>query len=124
METIKEDIVWHMCKQDGLPPIDKKVLVCCVNKKGEPFVHIGKRDEKRWVVSGTVRGVYAWAELPSSPASSYAASPCIECTDARWSLDLGHYICKWTHEHVKPRDATLCEYFSERPVYDPEEDTE
>lgn len=124
METIEKAIVWHLCKKDGLPPVGEKVLVCCVNRKGEPFVCVGKRDENHWLVSGSVYGVHAWAKIPLLPISSYVAAPCIQCQNARWNLDRGGYVCRLTHLRVKSKDTELCEYFSDRPEQDTEEDAE
>lgn len=112
METIKEEIVWHICKQDGLPPIDKKVLVCCLNEKGNPFVRVGRRDKYRWNIAGTIEGVYAWAELPSPPPTSYEAVFCARCRHKQYNRDNYEYFCDVTSENIKRyHEAFICEHF-------------
>lgn len=112
METIKEEIVWHICKQDGLPPIDKKVLVCCVNEKGNPFVRVGRRNKYIWSIAGVIEGVYAWAELPSPPPTSYNAVPCGRCRHQKYNRDTGEDFCDATSKNIEEwRAAFICEHF-------------
>lgn len=114
MEAIQQEIIWHICGQDGLPPIDEKVLVCCVNEKCNPFVRVGRRDEYRWNIAGAIDGVYAWAKLPSPPPTSYDAAACRRCRYKKYNKDAHDYFCDVTSENIKGwQEAFICEHFKD-----------
>ena len=111
METINGNISWHICEFEPLPPLGKTVLVCCVNKKGEPFVRAGKRDKGRWLIPGTIEGIYAWADLPSVPPTVYMAVPCRKCRHHRYSREHHDFICEITQKVIPDHPALLCQHF-------------
>jgi len=114
MEAIQQEIIWHICEHDGLPSIDKKVLVCCVNEKGKPFVRVGRRNKYGWQIAGTIEGVYAWADLPSPPPTSYEAATCRKCRYRKYNRDAYEYFCGITSENIKDwQEAFVCEHFKD-----------